>query len=183
MKNTIENLRKTKIILVISLILFTSLNYSQKIIEKKGNGTFIPDVNNSFKLLQNKTSPKNFEKLLPTFRVKDSLTECSSYNEKTNEVVQNKCLKSQYSFMYKDEVLVNVEVTSQNDEINRFEYFFDVKQNATKFKNQIIKNGFIYDSRLTKVYIKLGFKFCLAYTKKPGYTFVYYNENKFTISK
>ncbi|EPE9901230.1 hypothetical protein ACSN7Q_002392, partial [Flavobacterium psychrophilum] len=75
--------------LIIILTLFSSVIYSQDTIEKKGNGTFIPDVNNSFKLLQNKTSPKNFEKLLPTFRVKDLLTECSSYNEKTNEVVQN----------------------------------------------------------------------------------------------
>lgn len=85
--------------------------------------------------------------------------------------------------MYKDEVLVNVEVTSQNDEINRFEYFFDVKQNVSKFKNQIIKNGFTFDNRLTKVYLKLGFRFCFAFTKKPRYTFVYYDEKKFTISK
>ena len=183
MKNKIENLKKSKIILLIILLFFTSLNFSQETNQSKGNGTFIPDVNNSFKLLQNKTSLKNFEKLLPAFTVKNLLSECSSYNEKTNEVVTNKCLKSQYSFMHKDEFLVNVEVTSQNDEINRFEFYFDVKQNVSKFKNQIIKNGFVYDSRLTKVNIKLGFKFCLAYTKKPGYTFVYYNENKFTISK
>lgn len=183
MKNKNKNVKRNKNLFVIILLLLTSLNYSQEAPERKGNGTFIPDVNNSFKLLQKKTSPKNFEQLLPIFTVKETISEYSTYNEKTGEVVKNKCLKSQYSFMYKDEVLVNVEVTSQNDEINRFEYYFDVNQSVSKFKNQIIKNGFEYNSRLTNVNIKLGFKFCLAFTKKPGYTFVYYNEKKFTISK
>ena len=85
--------------------------------------------------------------------------------------------------MYKDEYMVYVDVTSKNDIINRLEFYFDSKQDLSKLKSQIIKNGFQYDERLTKVLIKLGYKFCLVYTKKPSYNFTYYNEKKFTISK
>ena len=183
MKNRKNYLKLNSKYLIIILTLFSSVIYSQEDVKKKGNGTFIPDVNNSFKLLQNKVTRKSFEQTLPIFKVKDSITSSYSYNEKTNEKDIFNGIVSQYSFMYKDEYMVYVDVTSKNDIINRLEFYFDSKQDLSKLKSQIIKNGFQYDERLTKVLIKLGYKFCLAYTKKPSYNFTYYNEKKFTISK
>jgi len=183
MKNGKNYLKLNSKYLIIILTLFSSVIYSQEAVEKKGNGTFIPDVNNSFKLLQNKVTRKSFEQTLPIFKVKDSITSSYSYNEKTNEKDIFNGIVSQYSFMYKDEYMVYVDVTSKNDIINRLEFYFDSKQDLSKLKSQVIKNGFQYDERLTKVLIKLGYKFCLAYTKKTSYNFTYYNEKKFTISK
>ena len=149
-------------ILILFFTFFSSIIYAQDVVERKGNGTFIPDVNNSYKILLNKVTLKKFEETLPTFKVKDSLSLSYSYNEKTNEKDIFNGVVSQYSFMYKDEYMVYVDITAKDNVINRLELYFDSKQDLTKLKTQVIKNGFIYDERLTKVLIKLGYKFCLA---------------------
>ena len=113
MKNRKNYLKLNSKYLIIILTLFSSVIYSQEAVEKKGNGTFIPDVNNSFKLLQNKVTRKSFEQTLPIFKVKDSITSSYSYNEKTNEKDIFNGIVSQYSFMYKDEYMVYVDVTSK----------------------------------------------------------------------
>ena len=78
MKNRKSYLKFKSTYLIIIFTLFSSVIYSQETVEKKGNGTFIPDVNNSFKLLQNKVTRKRFKQTLPIFKVKDSIT--SSYS-------------------------------------------------------------------------------------------------------
>ena len=183
MMNKIKCSKFNNKIVTTILLLFTVFTFAQETLEKKGNGKFVPDVNFTLKLLQNNITRKNLEKLLPIFTVRDTVSAGYSYNKKTDKHDLFDGLVSRYSFFYKDLYMVYVDVTSKEDIIYKFEIKFDSAQDLKKLKSQVVKNGFQYNATLTKVFIKLGFNFCLVYSKKPSYDFIYYNEKKITISK
>ena len=152
---------------------------------RKGNGnnTFIPDINNALKLLQKNSSRKNLEMLLPNYTVIDTLSTTFKYNEKTNNHDILDELVSKYTFMFKSEDMVFMEVYTKKGSISKIEYNFDINQDLNKLKKQIINNGFNLDARLSKVISKLGFNNCFVFTKNPSYNFTIYSEKRFSISK
>ena len=166
--------------------IYDSYNKNKKILNKrkdKGNGTFIPDINNTLKLLQKNSSRKNLEMFLPNYTVIDTLSTTFKYNEKTNNHDILDELVSKYTFMYKSKYMVFMEVYTKKGIISKIEYNFDINQDLNILKKQIINNGFNLDTRLSKIISKLGFNNCFVFTKNPSYNFTIYSEKRFSLSK
>lgn len=166
--------------------IYESYNKNRKVLndrKDKGNGTFIPDINSTLKLLQKNSNRKNLEILLPNFTVNDTLYTTYRFNEKTNNHDILDELVSKYTFMFKSEYMVFMQVYTKKGFITKIEYSFDANQDLDRLKKQIINNGFILDVKLSKVISKLGFNNCFVFTKKPNYNFTIYTERRFSISK
>ena len=147
----------------------------------KGNGTFIPDVSYSIKLINMNSSISDFEKLLPDFTLNYSDT-LFKYNKESGKYVIFSSVRNVYSFIYRG-INVSAEVDIKKAKIiNKIEYYFRYDP-AIRFAVQRQKNGLIINETMTRIVTKMGFNKCIVYDNIRKIHLTEYNEKHFKIEK
>lgn len=159
-------------------------NKSQKSEERegRGNGTFIPDVNFSIKLLLANSTITNFEKLLPSFSVSKPDT-LYDYNKITEKYDVFNSIRYTYTFTYKNQIPLSAEVrVSKNKVIKAIEYHFD-SDPFIRFTLQRNQNGLIINEGMTKIVAKMGLNDCIVYDNNQKIHLTEYTSQHFKVAK
>lgn len=150
----------------------------------KGNGTLIPDITATTRIILNNTSRLSFEKLLPKFDANAEEFKDFEYNPKTGERDIFIGYIYNYEFNYKNDYkIVAFVYMNKNQIIHKVEYQFNSMVSFFSFEEQRVKNGYYMNESLSKIISVMSLNESKCYKRGQLLLTVHDNLRNFSISK